>query len=86
MGSKSTDAQKARDVWEKRWGKKIPKGWICHHKNGDPTDNSKDNLIIASLAKHNSMTKRGKTLKQQARQATNKPNIAGAEKPQRRYR
>lgn len=86
MGSKSSDAQKSRDAWERIWGKKVPKGYIVHHKNGDPTDMSKDNLTIITLAKHNSITKKGKTLKQQRNQAKNKPNIAGKEKPQRRYR
>jgi hypothetical protein len=86
MGSKSGDAQKSRDAWEKFWGKKIPKGYIVHHKNGDPTDRSKGNLTIITLARHNSITKKGKTLKQQEHQAKNKRNIAGNEKPQRRYR
>lgn len=86
MGSKSADAQRSRDAWEKAWGKKIPKGYIVHHKDGDPTNLAKGNLMIVTLARHNSMTKKGKTFKEQARQAKNKPNIAGDEKPQRRYR
>lgn len=83
---KSQEAQLSRDAWEKYWGKKVPKGYIVHHKDGNPRNRSKGNLIIVTLAKHNSLTKKGKTLKEQEHQAKNKPNIAGKERPQRRYR
>jgi hypothetical protein len=86
MAGKSTEAQRSRDAWEKHWGKKVPRGYIVHHKDGDPKNIAPSNLRIVTLAEHNTLTKKGKTLKQQEHQAKNKPNIAGKEKPQRRYR
>jgi len=86
MGSKSTDALKSRKAWEKHWGKKVPAGYMVHHKDGDPTNLAPSNLMIVTLERHNSMSKKGKSLKQQEHASKNKPNIAGSEKPQRRYR
>ena len=33
-------------VAEKALGKKLPRGAIVHHVNGDPTDNRTDNLVV----------------------------------------
>jgi len=84
--SKSTEALRAVLAWQRFWGKKLPKGYVVHHRNGRPTDNSEENLLAVTIAKHNSIHKKGKSLKQQEHASKNKPNIAGSEKPQRRYR
>lgn len=86
MAGKSTEAARSREAWEKHWGKKVPRGYIVHHVDGNPKNLAIGNLRIITLARHNSITKKGKTLKQQEHQAKNKRNIAGKEPPQRRYR
>jgi len=86
MGSKSTDAYQARLAWEKHWGKKIPKGYIVHHKNGDPTDNRPSNLAIVTIGRHNTLQKKGKSLAQQKRASKNKPNKSDTQPVQRRFR
>jgi len=86
MGSKSTDSNRAIAAWEKEWGKKVPKGYVVHHKDGNPENNSSDNLMIISRAKSNRLHKKGKTLKQQEYASRAKENIVGKELPQRRYR
>ena len=84
--SKSTEAARAVKAWEKFWGKQLPKGYIVHHKNGDPTDNSKGNLVAMTIAKHNTITKKGKTLKQQEHQTKNEPNVDYNTPTQRKWR
>lgn len=86
MGSKSTDALHARQAWEKYWHKKVPKGFMVHHRNGDPTDNRPSNLMIVSRAKSNRIHKEGKTLAEQKYAAKNKPNIGTEDGKQRRFR
>lgn len=81
-GSKSTDARHARAAWEKHHKKRLPKGYIVHHKDGNPENNSRGNLEVVSLAEHNEVTKEGKSWEQWAVQAKNKPNSV----KQRRYR
>ena len=85
-GSKSTDSNRARDAWEKHWGKKVPKGFIVHHADGNPENNHISNLKLMRLAQSNKIHKKGKTLNQQEHQAKNKPNKSDTEKPQRRFR
>ena len=86
MGSKSTDALHARKAWEKCHGKKCPAGMVVAHKNNDPTDNSCSNLLLVTRGRHNRMTKKGKTLKEQTKGVKNKPNIGTEDGLQRRYR
>ena len=85
-GSKSTDSNRAREAWEKYWGKKCPKGYVVHHKDGNPENNHISNLKLMKIGDMNKIHKKGKTLKQQERQAKNKPNKSDTEKPQRRFR
>ena len=84
-GSKSTDALNARRAWEKHWGKVIPSGYMVHHKDGNAQNNHISNLQLVKLGEHNSDHKKGKTLKQQTKGVTNKPN-KNDEGPQRRFR
>jgi len=84
--TKSTEARHAVEAWEKAWGKQLPKGYVIHHKDGNPENNSISNLQMISRAKSNKIHKKGKTLKQQKYASKNEPNIAGKEKPQRRFR
>lgn len=81
-GSKSTDALRARKAYEKHHGVKIPRGMIVHHKDGDPTNDSKSNLELVSRDEHNTIQKKGRTWEQIARAAKNKPNSD----KQRRFR
>lgn len=46
-------------VWEKHHGMKLPKGWVVHHKDGEPLNNSIENLQAMTHAEHNSLHKRG---------------------------
>jgi len=82
-GSKSTDALNARRAWEKHWGKKIPKGYIIHHKDGDPSNYAVSNLKMVRQGSHNTIEKKGKSWKEQGKKV-NKPNKNKA--LQRRYR
>jgi hypothetical protein len=82
-GSKSTDSLNARKAWEKNWGKKVPKGYIVHHKDGDPTNNSAGNLKIVRQGAHNTIEKKGKSWKEQGKKV-NKVNKNKAK--QRKYR
>jgi hypothetical protein len=82
-GSKSTDGRHARTAWARcHGGKRAPKGYIVHHKDGNPENNACSNLELISLAEHNEGHKEGKSWDQWATQAKNKPNTV----KQRRYR
>jgi hypothetical protein len=85
-GSKSTDALNARRAWEKHWGKKVPKGYMVHHKDGNAQNQHISNLGLAKLGAHNKEHKKGKTLKEQTKGVTNKPNKGSKDGVQRRYR
>lgn len=47
-------------VWEKVHGRKLPKGYVVHHLNGDPLDNRPENLMMMEHGAHVSLHKRGK--------------------------
>jgi len=85
-GSKSTDSNYAIAAWEKHWGKKLPTGYVVHHKDGNPENNSGNNLIAISKAKSNRLHKKGKTLAKQKHATKNKPNVGSPDGVQRRYR
>ena len=85
-GSKSTDGYQTRKAWEKYWGKKVPAGFIVHHKDGNPENRSRANLSLISRGRHNTLTKKGKTLGEQAKGVKTKPNIGQDGGPQRRFR
>lgn len=85
-GSKSTDSNRAIEAWEKHWGKKLPAGYLVHHKDGNPTNNAISNLIAITRAKANTLHKKGKSLAQQKHAAKNKPNIGSPDGVQRRFR
>jgi len=36
---------KGREVWQEARGP-IPKGWLCHHLNGNTEDNRLENLAV----------------------------------------
>lgn len=82
-GSKSTDALNARKAWERHTGRKIPKGYIVHHRDGNPANDSLSNLAIVRRGAHNTVEKKGKTWKEQGKKV-NKPNKNKA--LQRKYR
>jgi hypothetical protein len=86
MGSKSTDSYRAIQAWERAWGKKLPKGYVIHHKDGDPTNNAISNLKMVSRATQNRIHKKGKSLAKQRTAAKNKPNIGTEDGLQRRFR
>lgn len=46
-------------VWEKYHGRPVRKGYVIHHKNGDPLDNRIENLEEMLLTEHNSLHKLG---------------------------
>ncbi len=85
-GSKSTDSYRARKAWEKLWGKKVPAGYMIHHKDGNPENNSRANLGLITLEQHNKTEKKGKTLSEQERGSRAKENIGTTDGPQRRFR
>lgn len=85
-GSKSTDSERAREAWERLWGKKIPKGYIVEHKDGNPENNSRANLHLVTLAEHNRKHKKGKTWKTEGRGIKAKKNVSQDAPPQRRFR
>lgn len=39
-------------VWEKHYGKKVPKGYYIHHKDGNKTNNDINNLQLMSASEH----------------------------------
>jgi len=80
-GSKSTDALNARRAWEKHTGKKIPRGYTVHHKDGDPTNDNISNLKLTRS--HNTIEKKGKSWKEQGKKV-NKANKG--DDTQRKYR
>lgn len=83
-GSKSTDALNGRRAWEKATGKKIPKGYMIHHKDGDPTNDNISNLKLVRIGGHNTIEKKGKSWRKQG-EKVNKPNT-GTDAMQRKYR
>jgi hypothetical protein len=85
-GSKSNDSNHAIEAWEKHWGKRLPKGYVVHHKDGNPENNAISNLIAITKAKSNVIHKKGKTLAEQKRATKNKPNIGTEDGLQRKYR
>ena len=46
-------------VWEKYHGRPVRRGYVIHHKNGDPLDNRIENLEEMLLGEHNSLHKLG---------------------------
>ena len=44
-------------VWEEHNRRKLPRGYVIHHRNGDPLDNRIRNLQAMPMAKHNSLHK-----------------------------
>lgn len=85
-GSKSTDALNARKAWQEYWGKVVPEGYVIAHKDNNPTNNSRENLRLMTRENHNRLTKKNKTLKEQAKGVKNKPNIGSSDGVQRRFR
>lgn len=45
--------QSSRYTWEQYYGKKIPKGYVIHHINGNKQDDRIENLECMSYLKHN---------------------------------
>ena len=43
--------KKGRRIYEKQYGQ-IPSGHHIHHKNGDHSDNSLDNLVLMKASDH----------------------------------
>lgn len=82
-GSKSTDALNARRAWEKHTGKKIPKGYMIHHRDGNPENDAISNLQLVRIGAHNTIEKKGKSWKEQGKKV-NKPNKG--DDTQRKYR
>lgn len=46
-------------VWEKHHGRKLPAGWVVHHKDGNPLNNDISNLEAMPHAEHNSIHRLG---------------------------
>lgn len=42
-------------VWEKYHGRKLPRGWVVHHKDENPLNNDISNLEAMPHAAHNSI-------------------------------
>lgn len=85
-GSKSQDSYQAIKAWEKYWHKQVPKGYVVHHKDGNPENNAISNLKLMSRASSNRIHKKGKTLREQKNATDNKPNVGTEDGPQRRFR
>ena len=85
-GSKSTDGYQSRKAWEKCHGRKLPAGMIVHHKDNNPENLACSNLLAITRGKHNTLEKKGKSLKEQAKGEKAKPNIGTQDGKQRRYR
>lgn len=47
-----------RVVWETVHGKKIPKGYCIHHKDGNGRNNDPSNLELLTVGQHNALHKR----------------------------
>lgn len=41
-----------RAVWEEYYGQKIPDGYVIHHKDENPKNNSIDNLQLMTIEEH----------------------------------
>jgi hypothetical protein len=82
-GSKSTDALHARKAWEKHTGRKIPKGYIVHHRDGNPENEELSNLAVVRRGAHNTIEKKGHNWKEQGAKV-NKVNKNQSK--QRKYR
>lgn len=85
-GSKSTDSYQSILAWEKHWGKKVPKGYIIAHKDGNPENLDPKNLTLKTRAEHNREHKKGKPVKDWGKGIKNKPNIGHEDGVQRRFR
>ncbi len=51
IGDKRGLDKKGRRIYEKQYGE-IPRGHHIHHKNGDHSDNSLDNLVLMKASDH----------------------------------
>lgn len=56
-----------RLIWEKAWGK-IPKNWIIHHLDGNPSNNCLLNLYAMPKREHIRLHHKGKTVNSAVRQ------------------
>lgn len=54
------DGKKYKQIFEHRvvWGQPVPKGFVIHHINENPSDNRIENLQLMSLSEHTRLHKR----------------------------
>lgn len=61
-----------RKVWEEYYGQKIPKGYVIHHKDENPKNNSIENLQLMTVEEHIKHHHKGKTVSDTSRELISK--------------
>lgn len=61
-----------RYIWERFYGQKIPEGYVIHHKDHNPHNNSISNLQLMTIDEHNKHHHRGKVVDEETRKFLSK--------------
>lgn len=61
-----------RKIWEEFYGQKIPKGYVIHHKDFNPRNNSIRNLQLMTMEEHLSLHHKGKQLDDELKEKLSK--------------
>ena len=61
-----------RKIWEDFYGQKIPEGYVIHHKDENPKNNSIDNLQLMTAEEHIKHHHKGKTVRDDSRELISK--------------
>lgn len=64
-----------RFIWEEANGKKIPKGYVIHHKDGNKKNNTVGNLQLMTRAAHKKLHKQYRNIKKARRLLARKKKL-----------
>lgn len=61
-----------REIWEKFYGRKIPKGYVIHHKDFNCRNNSISNLQLLTVEEHLKLHHKGKKVDDKVKEKLSK--------------